>query len=48
MTQEEIVEKCIAGDRRAFALLYNVHAPKMLGVCIRYAKTREEAEDIGV
>ncbi len=46
MTQEQIVEKCRAGDKQAFALLYKMHAPKMLGVCIRYAKTREEAEDM--
>ena len=46
MTQAEIVEKCKTGDNKAFALLYNRYAPKMLGVCIRYAKTREEAEDM--
>ncbi len=46
MTNEQIVEKCKAGDKKAFALLYKMHAPKMLGVCIRYAKTREEAEDM--
>ena len=46
MIQAEIVEKCKAGDKKAFALLYNMYAPKMLGVCIRYAKTQEEAEDM--
>ena len=46
MTQAEIVEKCKVGDKKAFALLYSKYAPKMLGVCIRYAKTREEAEDM--
>ncbi len=46
MTLEEIVEKCKAGDKQAFTFLYNKYAPKMLGVCIRYAKSREEAEDM--
>ena len=46
MTEEQIVEKCKAGDKKAFTFLYNTYAPKMLGVCFRYAKTREEAEDM--
>jgi RNA polymerase sigma-70 factor (ECF subfamily) len=46
MTEELIVEKCKAGDKKAFAFLYNTYAPKMLGVCFRYAKSREEAEDM--
>jgi len=46
MTLEEIVEKCKIGDKQAFTLLYNKYAPKLLGVCIRYAKSREEAEDM--
>jgi RNA polymerase sigma-70 factor (ECF subfamily) len=27
-------------------MLYELYAPKMFGVCLRYAKNREEAEDI--
>lgn len=46
MTEKQIVERCKAGDRKAFTLLYNRHAPKMMGVCYRYAKSKEEAEDM--
>ncbi|WP_208419833.1 RNA polymerase sigma factor [Paraflavitalea devenefica] len=40
------MKKCIAGDRIAQAKLYNLYARKMLGVCMWYAKNREEAEEI--
>jgi RNA polymerase sigma-70 factor (ECF subfamily) len=46
MIEKEIVEKCKSGDRKAFTFLYNKYAPKMLGVCFRYAKSRDEAEDM--
>jgi RNA polymerase sigma factor (sigma-70 family) len=41
----EIIEGCIAGDNRARENLYRMLAPKMFGVCLRYAKDRAEAED---
>ncbi len=46
MKEEKILERCQAGDEKAFAELYHRYAPKMLGVCFRYAKSREEAEDM--
>ena len=33
------------GDQRAQAKLYELFAPKMFGVCLRYAKDSTEAED---
>jgi RNA polymerase sigma-70 factor (ECF subfamily) len=40
-----IVSDCVAGDRKAQARLYHQFAPKMFGVCLRYAKDATEAED---
>ena len=42
----QLIQACIAGDRHSQNNLYNQFAPKMLGVCLRYAKKREEAEEI--
>lgn len=41
----KIIDDCIAGDGRAHELLYRKLAPKMFGVCMRYAKNISEAED---
>ncbi|HKZ67168.1 MAG TPA: sigma-70 family RNA polymerase sigma factor [Chitinophagaceae bacterium] len=43
---EQLIKGCIAGDRTYQTKLYDLFAPKMLGVCMRYAKHREEAEEI--
>ena len=40
-----IISDCIAGDQKAMAKLYRQFAPKMFGVCLRYAKDSTEAED---
>jgi RNA polymerase sigma-70 factor, ECF subfamily len=42
----KLIQACINGDRYSQSDLYEQFASKMLGVCLRYAKTREEAEDI--
>jgi RNA polymerase sigma factor (sigma-70 family) len=41
----EIIEACISGDDRAREKLYRMLAPKMFGLCLRYAKNSTEAED---
>ncbi|HNQ37157.1 MAG TPA: sigma-70 family RNA polymerase sigma factor [Prolixibacteraceae bacterium] len=41
----DIIDACISGDHRAPEKLYRQLAPQMFGVCLRYAKDREEAED---
>ena len=46
ITIEEIIERCKAGERKAQELLYKQFAGKMLGVCLRYATDRMEAEDM--
>jgi RNA polymerase sigma-70 factor (ECF subfamily) len=42
----QLIKSCLAEDRHAQRNLYELYAPKMFGVCLRYAKNREEAEDI--
>lgn len=37
---------CLRNDRKQQELLYRTLAPKMLAVCMRYAKDRDEAQDI--
>lgn len=39
-------EQCKVQDRKAQALLYNYFSKKMYAVCMRYAQTTLEAEDI--
>lgn len=43
---ETIISGCIQNDRKAQSALYKQFAPSMLGVCRRYTRTQEEAEDI--
>jgi RNA polymerase sigma-70 factor (ECF subfamily) len=42
---KDIITKSASGDVRAQEKLYRMFAPKMFGVCLRYAKDRTEAED---
>lgn len=46
VTEQELVEACKNNDRIAQRLLYDRYSPNMFGVCLRYVKTREEAEDV--
>ncbi|MFI5204915.1 MAG: RNA polymerase sigma factor [Flavobacteriales bacterium] len=46
MTEEELISACLRGDSPAQARLYNTYARKMMGVCLRYAGNRDEAQDI--
>jgi len=39
------IKYCIEGDRQAQSALYAMYSPKMFVVCMRYSKTREEAEE---
>ena len=42
---KQIINECASGNARAQEKLYRMFAPKMFGVCLRYAKDRSEAED---
>lgn len=44
--QHQTIKGCIAGNRTCQSELYHLYANKMMGVCMWYAKNREEAEEI--
>lgn len=46
MTEEMLLQGCLAHDAAAQQELYHRFSPKMLSVCYRYAKAREDAEDM--
>lgn len=45
VSDEILVKQCLAGDRQHQEMLYKKFCWKMMGVCMRYSKNREEAED---
>ena len=45
-SHELILKGCLTGDRVSQQKLYNSYSRKMMGVCMWYAKNREEAEEI--
>ena len=46
MTDEELVNGCISKSPIAQKLLFERFSRKMMGICLRYADRREEAEDM--
>lgn len=46
MTDEQIVQGCIQKNAIAQQQLYDKFAKKMMGVCLRYCDSRDEAEDV--
>ena len=46
MDDVTLVHECVRGNPRAQRSLFDRFAPKMLSVCLRYAKDQEQAEDI--
>lgn len=44
--EKELVEACLRDERVAQKKLYDSFAPMLMGVCCRYANSKEEGEDI--
>jgi len=44
-SEEELVHRWLNNDVKAHELFYKRFAPKMYGVCLRFAKNRMEADD---
>ena len=42
----DIVEGCLKHDRKSQQTLYDLLSPMMMGVCMRYAADRDEAQDL--
>ena len=45
-TEQTIINGCLAGNRSSQEKLFNRYSPKMLAICLRYAKNRDEANEI--
>jgi RNA polymerase sigma factor (sigma-70 family) len=46
MTEELMLQGCLQNVATAQEALYNRFSPRMLGVCYRFARNREDAEDM--
>lgn len=46
MSDEELVQGCIRKDAKAQRYLFDTYSRRLMGVCVRYCDSREEAEDI--
>lgn len=44
--EEELIEACKNNNSEAFRQIYDMYAPKMMGICMRYMRNRVEAEDV--
>lgn len=44
--EKQLIKKCLKGDAAAQKQLYTLHASQMLGVCYRYTKSLQDAEDV--
>ena len=43
---QELVLQCKKGNPQAYKQLYDQYAPQMMGLCMRYARSKEEAQDL--
>ena len=46
MTEELMLQGCLNNVASAQEALYSRFSPRMLGVCYRFARNREDAEDM--
>ncbi|MCI5059375.1 MAG: RNA polymerase sigma factor [Flavobacteriales bacterium] len=45
-SDEQIISGCVKGNPKSQRLLYDRYADKMFGLCMRYAKDHDSAQDI--
>ncbi len=46
MTEKEIIQGCIQNKASAQEKLYSLYSRRMMAICLRYTRSRAEAEDI--
>jgi RNA polymerase sigma factor (sigma-70 family) len=46
ISESDLIEGCIQGDRRMQEELYRLFAPKIYAVCLRYSNNTEDAQDL--
>ena len=44
--ETELVKRCVNNERQAQNLLFHKYSKKMMAVCFRYSRNREDAEDV--
>lgn len=45
-SEDQLIEKCLAGDRFAQKHFFEFHSKRMMGVCLRYSSSTDEAQDV--
>jgi len=45
-TESELIKGCVAKERGCQNELFNIYSKKMMTICLRYTKTRADAEDV--
>lgn len=48
MTENQLIAACLQNDRKAQHQLYTMYGAKVMGVCKRYMKDRERAEEMAM
>ena len=46
LDEDQLVAACLKNDQNAYRQLYERFAPSMLGLCMRYVKDRDAAQDV--
>ncbi len=46
LSETQLIEGCIKGERKSQKALYDHFSPKMFSICLRYSKSQMDAEDI--
>lgn len=46
MDEKSLIKACAKGDQKAHRELYEKYGPQIMGLCMRYAGNREDAEEI--
>ena len=46
LSEQELIERCICGDRIAQKQLYDKYNALFFAICLRYMPTKEDAEDV--
>ena len=46
LNEQQLIKACLKGNKKARQAIYDTHKGVMFALCLRYASSREEAEDI--
>lgn len=46
VSDSELIRQCKSGSQKYQAMMYEKYAPVLMGICMRYARNAEDAEDL--